>query len=154
MGNKMTTGEFLNNYEYKVTKRLVKKEYPFIIDLIPTERFEQYDFLKFVYAVVDPYKMMELYPKLSPLYKYINYSMNIEVNGVEYIYGVTLKSFLDDDKANTAEALKIGFHIDNIISSIHKSPAIPDDMRIQYGEIEVSGYIIPKSLLRQSVNSK
>lgn len=150
----MSIKEFLNNYEYKVTKRILRKEYPFITDVIPTERFEDYDFLKFVYVVIDPYKMLEMYPDMAPLYKYLTYSMNIDVRGTEYIYGVSLKSFLDDNKSRKSEAVNITFHIEKTVSTIHKSPSLPQDMRIQYGEIEVSGYVIPKSIIRQPDNSK
>ena len=143
----MKVEEFLDNYEYKVTKRLVKKEFPYVIDIIPTESFEDYKTLSFVFVVINPQKFMEVYSELDlRLYGYLEYLSQSFIPG--YIYGSSLDFFFNYDKSrNSSPDFKsIENDIRDTIDSVHKSESIPKDLKL-YGEIAVSGYMVPVKLI-------
>lgn len=143
----MRLKEFLDNYEYKVTKRLLKKEFPFITDVLPSDNFEDYKTLSFVFIVIDLQKLIDMYKelKLEP-FGYIEYLPDSTVPG--YIYGPTLYFFVDgpeDSAENTKEILmQLNRDIEATIDSIRLSPSIPSDLKLEAG-ISNSGYLIPKS---------
>lgn len=66
-----------NNYEYKLIKRGLKKEFPWIIDIEVNEHVDNYSIPLNIY--IDPYKLQETLNR--PLYSWVNRSI---VNGEEY----------------------------------------------------------------------
>lgn len=142
----MKVEDFLENYEYKVTKRLLKKEYPYIINILPTENFEDYETLSFVFIVINPNKFMETYSELDlKIPGYLNYIHETFIPG--YVFGVNLGFFFHNPSERTPPNLKpIQDDIEKTIESIRKSESIPKDLKLKQ-EIAVSGYMIPKNLI-------
>jgi len=140
----MTTEEFISNYEYIITRRALKKEFPFIIDVIPSEGFEKYNFLKYVNVVIDPYKIIDMYPELGPVYKYMPYATKTEDG--KYYVSYTFNMFLEGDEEQSKE---IRTDIDDVISAISRSDSIPKDMQLPEGHIEVSTYLVPVDLVKR-----
>ena len=139
MFRKITREEFLDNYEYKVIKRLLKKEFPFIIDVVPTENFEDYSSVHFVYVIIDPNKFMEEYPE-AKLYSYIKYLGEIFMPG--YVYGMSFKFFFESEE----DLYPIQEEISDTIRGVHNSNSIPSDLKLPT-TISVSGYFVPKKLI-------
>jgi hypothetical protein len=139
MFGKITREEFLDNYEYKVTKRLLKKEFPFIIDVVPTENFEDYNSVHFVYVVIDPNKFIEEHPE-AKLYSYIQYLGEIFMPG--YVYGMSFKFFFESPE----DLYPIQGEIEDTIRGVHFSNSIPSDLKLPTS-IGVSGYLVPKKLI-------
>ena len=139
MFGKLTREEFLDNYEYKVTKRLLKKEFPFIIDVVPTENFEEYESVHFVYVIIDPNKFMEEYPE-ARIWSHLKYLSEIFMPG--YVYGMSFKFFFDTEE----DYLPLQKEIEETIRGVHYSQSIPPDLKLPTS-IGVSGFLIPKKLI-------
>jgi hypothetical protein len=135
----MTYEELLNNYEYKITKKGMMREYPFIIDVLDTneEDFPKYKSVVFVTLVIDPYVLANMF-------------------GVKVWGGVTraLKRGDDFDSPtlpifleNSIDlGIKVRQSIDDFTDTIHRSRAIPDEYRMDK-ILRVSNYIAyPSSL--------
>ena len=139
MFRKIKREEFMDNYEYKVIRRLLKKEFSFIVDVVPSENFEDYASVHFVYVIIDPNKFMEQYPE-ARLYSYINYLGEIFMPG--YVYGMSLKFFFDSEE----DFYPIQQEIEDTIRGVHNSNSIPSDLKLPT-TISVSGYLVPKKLI-------
>jgi hypothetical protein len=119
----MTYEELLNNYEYKITKKGMMREYPFIIDVLDTneEDFTKYESVVFVTLVIDPFILANMF-------------------GVKVWGGVTraLKRGDDFDSPTLSIFLensidlgiKVRQSIDDFTDTIHRSRAIPDEYRM------------------------
>jgi len=142
MFGKITTEQFLDNYEYKVIKRLLKREFPFIIDVVPTENFEDYNSVHFIYVVIDPNKFIEEHPE-AKLYSYIQYLGEIFMPG--YVYGMSLKFFFESDE----DLYPIQREIEDTIIAVHNSNSIPSDLALPTS-ISISGFLVPKKLISKS----
>ena len=134
----MTYEELLNNYEYKITKKGLMREYPFIKDILDNEDdFPKYNSVVFVTLVIDPYILANMF-------------------GVKVWGGVTralkrgddfdsptLSIFLD---YNIDLGIKVGDSISDFTDAIHGSRAIPDEYRMSK-LLRVGNYITyPSSL--------
>ena len=134
----MTYEELLNNYEYKITKKGMMREYPFIIDVLDDEQdFPKYESAVFVTLVIDPYVLANMF-------------------GVKVWGGVTraLKRGDDFDSPTLSIFLensidlgiKVRQSIDDFTDTIHSSRAIPDEYRMGR-RLRVGNYIAyPSSL--------
>jgi len=135
----MTYEELLNNYEYKITKKGMMREYPFIIDVLDfnEEDFTKYESVVFVTLVIDPFILANMF-------------------GVKVWGGViralkrgddfdspTLSIFLEN---SIDLGIKVRQSIDDFTDTIHRSRAIPDEYRM--GRIVRAGNYIayPSSL--------
>ena len=138
--NDMLTPEELNdNYEYKITKKGLLREFPFIVDVLDTneEDFTKYESVVFVTLVIDPYVLANMF-------------------GVKVWDGITRAFKRGDDfdsptlsifLENSIDlGIKIRQSIDDFTDSIHSSRAIPDEYRM--GRIVRAGNYIayPSSL--------
>ena len=135
----MTYEELLDNYEYKITKKGLLREFPFIVDVLDTneEDFTKYESVVFVTLVIDPYVLANMF-------------------GVKVWDGITRAFKRGDDfdsptlsifLENSIDlGIKIRQSIDDFTDSIHSSRAIPDEYRM--GRIVRAGNYIayPSSL--------
>ena len=156
----MKVEDFLDNYEYKVTKRLLKKEFPYVINILPTENFEQYETLSFVFVVINPHKFIETYKDLGlSIPGYLSHLNDSFIP--EYVFGASLGFFFTYNKSgHSGQSVNIGKweispdfksiqnEIGDTITSVHNSGSIPKDLKLK-AEIAVSGYMIPKKLLNK-----
>ena len=118
----MTREEIENNYMFRVTKRVLKKEYPFILDMKLTDNWDDYKSLYFVELYIDPNKLMETLniPPTQSNMKYIN-----AWGGAPYI------TMLFPSRLNVNDVINnLGKSVENTIKRVDSSNAIPDDMKL------------------------
>ncbi len=140
----MTKEDFLKNYEYIITRRALRKEFPFIMDVLPVENFEQYDFLKYVNIVIDIYKLLEQHPELGPIYPHLSYMMKSEDK--KYFISYTILGFFEGDES---VAKQINSDINDVIDAVYRSQSIPADMKLDKGMIGISQYATPVDLVKR-----
>jgi len=119
----MTLEELENNYEFKVAKRLLKKEYPWIKDVIikVPEEINKWNLI-FLDVIIDPYELGRQEGwTVSPYLR-----RRIEDDGE---YWTPYLSILYDNVA-WEEARPLQDEINKTVESIHTSPALPVDLRL------------------------
>jgi len=137
----ITREELENNYEYKVTKRMVMREYPWILDIIPpsNEKINEYNLI-FLDLVIDPYLLQK-------------------EMGWPIIYWVIKQTIWGDDKhLYRTPYLSALFNIDyregqdaqddieHTMNQVSKSPAIPQDLKLPSTRtLTVGSYLVPNT---------
>jgi hypothetical protein len=129
-----TTEEIEDNYEFKVMKRLIKKEFPFITDMKLTDNWSDYNSLFFVDITLSPSLLMELLniPDTPRATRYLK-AFRSEV---PYLTMLFPSEYNEGDKIHN-----LGKNIQSVMTKIHHSPSMPDDMRLPR-PVNVSGYSI------------
>ena len=119
----ITPEELENIYEYKVVKRLLKKEYPWIKDVIikVPEEINKWNLI-FLDVVIDPYELGR--QKGWTVSPYL--TRRIEEQGE---YWTPYLSILYDN-VSWDEARPLQDEINKTVESIHTSPALPIDLRL------------------------
>ena len=123
--SQMTPEELENNYEYKVVKRALMREYPWIKDVTFTpNELDQYNLI-FLNLIVDPILMRDTYGyEFNPwVVGRIERGENYRGNYPSLLFDVTYEQGKDD----------IIDPLNDMIAQIHNSPAIPQDMRLPNG---------------------
>jgi len=127
-----TTEEIENNYEFKVMKRLIKKEFPFITDMKLTDNWSDYNSLLFVDVSLNPYLLMEHLniPDIPSSKRYLR----VFSHSIAYLSMLFPSSFNRDESiSNLAKKVQA------TITRVHQSPSIPDDMRLPR-PVSISGW--------------
>jgi hypothetical protein len=127
-----TTEEIENNYEFKVVKRLLKKEFPFITDVKLTDNWDDYNSLFFVDISLNPSLLLEHLniPNTPNAKKYLRL-LGYTVTYLSMLFPI---SFNRDGHIND-----LAKKVQATITRIHQSPSIPDDMRLPR-PINISGW--------------
>lgn len=121
----MTPEQLENNYEYKVVKRALMREYPWIKDVTFTpNELDQYNLI-FLNLIVDPIQMRDTYGyEFNPwLVGRIERGENYRGNYPSLLFDVSYEQGKED----------IIDPLNDMIAQIHNSPAIPQDMRLPNG---------------------
>lgn len=119
----ITKDELYNNYEYKVTKRVILNEFPWIKDITyDGGNINEYNLI-FVALHMDPFELSDLTG--WSVYKWA--LKDIEEN---HIFSTSYLSSMMN--ITYYEALPITEQIDETFKSVHKSQAIPPDLRLPY----------------------
>ena len=134
----MTPEELYDNYEYKVTVKALKREFPFIKDVrIKEDEINNYGLI-FLELIIDPFQMAETYG-----YHVSNWVKNHMRKG-ERDSSITPSVFFDEPYS---EVMKFGNMIDELIRSIHDSKAIPDTMKLPRGrQLDYSQFVVDPSV--------
>jgi hypothetical protein len=130
----MTPEELYDNYEYKVTVRALKREFPFIKDIrIKEDEINKYGLI-FLNIVIDPFEMAETYG-----YHVSNWVKNNIKKG-ETDSAITPSVFFDEPYV---DIIKVGEMIDELLRGIHDSKAIPDTMKLPRGrQLDYSQFVV------------
>ena len=131
----MSGDDLRNNYEFKVVRRALIKQYPWIKDVtFDEDDLSKYNLI-FLHIIVDPIEMGEAF----------GYELNPWIQGRidrgEKYHG-TFPSLIfnipfEDGKSEVTDP------IDDMIREIHNSPALPEDLRLGRGrQFQVGHYII------------
>jgi len=129
-----TREEIENNYEFKVMRRLLKKEFPFITDMSLTHNWDDYKSLLFVDISLSPKTLMEYLniPITPSSTKYLKYSST----------SVPYMSMLFPSRYNKGDVITdLAKNIQAVITRVHQSSSIPDDMRLPR-DVSVSSFDI------------
>jgi hypothetical protein len=118
----MTYEELLDNYEYKIAKKMLTREYPWIKDVtIREDEINKWNLI-FLDVTIDPYELGR--QEDWTVARYLDRS--IRDNG-EY-WSPYLSTFYSDVSWEDARPLQDS--INKSLESIHTSPALPTDLRL------------------------
>jgi hypothetical protein len=126
----MTIEQIKDSYMFKIIKKSLMKEYPWIKDVeIEEKDFDDYKTVIFLYIYFDPYELGE--------------QMDWEVaRWVKpgYDGGTTLSMFYD---GNNPDYRDLTYEVNDFVDDVRISPAIPDELKIPppKNSWSVSGYI-------------
>ena len=118
----MTQEEVENNYTYKIVRKVLMREYPWIKDVqLDVPRLENFTYVIFLDIFIDPYELGKEHD--WTVARWIETS--IKNNGP---YDSTMLSLFfvgsTDDMREQKE------HVNKTISDVQESPAIPPEMRL------------------------
>jgi len=118
----MTPEQLRNNYQYKVVRRAIMEKFPWITDIMFDENDLNQYYTIFLDFVVDPDKVKEL-TDLS----FARYVANRIDEG--YYYKALYPSLLFDLSYEQGRDAIIK-PIEDLMDEIHKSPALPDELKL------------------------
>lgn len=130
----LTTDEVLDSYELNISKRLLRQKFPWVQDIHLADRHNINEYhLIFMDVDIDGEKFLEAHPEAS-IYPFVyNYFREGRVPAHSFI-----NIFFDD-----VDATDIEKQLDEILRKVHKSPAIPDELKLPSDRrFAVSGFRI------------
>jgi hypothetical protein len=125
----MTTQEIENNYTYKVIRKVLMREYPWIKDVqLDTSRMVNFKYVIFLDLFIDPYELGKEHD--WTVARWIETSIK---NNEPYDSTMLSLFFVGstDDMREQKE------HVNKTISDVQESPAIPPDMRLPTSEVRL-----------------
>ena len=144
----MTKEEIENTYEFKIIRKAVMREFPFIKDIIIREEDEKtfggYKYVYFITAIIDPFVMTNLYGGQV-------WSLVIDMmkkNG--YYDSSFLALFVRSEDGKTIN--KVQDDIRDLIRSIHQTKTLPDEFKLDK-HVEIDTFIAKPSSIPQLYNS-
>jgi len=122
--NPITYEEFLNNYEFKIVKKMLKREYPWIKDVYikDIDELNKYNLI-FVDISIDPFELERTYGWRIAWYV----SSRLKIG--EGFWSPYLSTFLKYP-TDADQARRLIERMNEDMSSVHKSPALPEDLRL------------------------
>lgn len=141
----MTTEEISNKLEFRVFKKLLKKTFPFIIDIGLSQGWEEYDTVLFLEAVIDPFKYQEYTgePLDSPLID-IYLRQGTDPHGTSTGLGMSKeigKKIIDESNRK----LKMTHQDNNVI---------PTEDKVPHWSVKLSTFIIPKDIATEYLSTR
>lgn len=141
----MTKEELYDNYEFKVTKRTLMNEFPFIKDVYveDDEAINKYEHYIWLTVDIDPYQMGQMYGL-----KVANFVTRALKRGEPYWapYLSTLMVGSVDDTWPIRQALE------KVMSGVHYSPALPSELKLEK-EMDISAYNVKPEYLPPDITS-
>ena len=120
----MTREEFENNYQFKVTKKALMREFPFILDVSATyESINQYVYTLFIDIVINPYILSNMFG--VPIWDNVTNKLKRGEDYVTPYFGVLIGS-----PDYSEQGVKITNLIQTFMDSIGNSPALPSDFKL------------------------
>jgi len=118
----MTYEELIDNYEFKVGRRILIREYPWIKDVVvkTPEDVNRYNLI-FVDIIIDPFELSQ-----EKGWRLAGYIVRSIENGVEFWspYLSTYFTGIGDEARDMVRGME------ETLENLHKSPAIPQEMRL------------------------
>jgi hypothetical protein len=130
----MTPEQLENNYEFKVVKRALMKEFPWIKDVVfRDDELNTYNLI-FLNFVVDPVEMSQpfgwsMMPWVQRAYES---GLRYKGNYVSMLFDV------EHDEGKRA----LSDHMESTMIQVHESPALPEDLRLPKGRSFAIGSFI------------
>jgi len=140
--------ELYSNYEYKVTVKALKREFPFIKDVrIDEDNINRYGLI-FIEIYIDPYQMAKIY-NLTPS----EFIMSSIMKGEDYFNGpvITPSIYFKEEQPVVKPITEA---IDTLINEVHDSKAIPSTMKMFHGrKIAVGGYVVIPEYVSEPIDN-
>ena len=142
----MTFDELINNYEYKIVKKMVMREYPWIKNMdIEEDDLNKYNLI-FVNLYINPFELGKKYGWEVAWY------IVRKIKNNETFYSPYLATFfsaadavLKEDMAQDVRNLQ--YKIEKDMASVHSSPALPEDLRLPGNrKIQIDSFFIMPNL--------
>ena len=129
---KLTLDEVLDSYELSLAKRLLRQKFPWVQDIHISERNDINEYgLIFTNIDVDGEKFLQAYPEASIYPFQYNYFKEGRIPNHSF-----LNIFFND-----VDTQDIENDMDNIFKKVHRSPAIPDELKLPHDRrLSVSGF--------------
>ena len=121
--NPITYEEFLDNYEFKVAKRILLREYPWIKDVryLNPDDINKWNLI-FVDIFINPYELSE-----QEGWTVANY-VTLSIERGEEFWSTYLTTFFT--KSIGEEGREMVIEMEKTLEDIHKSSAIPQEMKL------------------------
>ena len=141
----MTKEELYDNYEFKVTKRTLMNEFPFIKDVYAEDeeainRYEHYIWLS---VDIDPYQMGQMYGL-----KVANFVTRALKRGEPY-WAPYLSILM---VGGMEETYPIAQAMEKLMEGVHYSPALPSELKLPK-QLEISGHMVKPEYLPPDITS-
>jgi hypothetical protein len=140
----MTKEQIENSGEFRITKKLLKRKYPFIKDIHFDDTNVNFKTLYPLVATIDPFEFAKIYGfTIHPL----------EIEAMNY-----LDEYLAPDfawlvvRGDGANARKIQKELDQDIKGVHNSPAVPDEYRLDK-ELYMTKMYVDKNSIPQDMRN-
>jgi len=118
----MTQQEIENNYTYKIVRKVLMREYPWIKDVqLDIEGLEKFQYVIFLDIFMNPYELGE-----ERDFKVAHWIESSIRQGEDYDTSVITMYF----EGSTDEMREVTQELNDTISATQNSPAIPVDMRL------------------------
>lgn len=117
----MTADEVRDSYEFKVVRKALMREFPFVKDvLVADEDLNQFKYIIPVNLVIDPFVLALQYNVgIKPLY------LKLIKKDDDFITASLDMMFTDRDKVNHIDG-----QMDKLSREIHNSPALPSEHKL------------------------
>ena len=128
----MTEQELYDNYTFKVVKRALMREFPFIKNVYVKDPADIDKYKSFIFLDVDinPYEMSQMYGlKIDPI-------ANRYLRRGEPYWAPFLSMFV---KGDVEESYPIKKAINDLVNSVQKSTALPQEFKLDR-ELEIATY--------------
>ena len=135
----ITYEEFLDNYEFKVAKRMLLREYPWIKDVFfrNPEDMNKYNLI-FLDVTFNPFELGE-----QEGWRMASYVISNVQRGDNF-YSPYLSTYF---RTNTDDARALVQEIEKSLEGIHSSPAIPQEMKLPgHRKLNIGTWHIPQGL--------
>ena len=134
---KLTKEEVLDSYELSIAKRLIRQKFPWVQDIHISERNDINEYgLIFTDIDVDGEKFLEAFPEATIYPFQYNYFRQGQIPNHSF-----LNIFFDD-----VDTRDIENDIDEIFKKVHRSPAIPDELKLPHDRrLSASGFRVDPS---------
>ena len=132
--DKLTIEELYNNYEFRIVKKILKDEFPWIKDVFKDkpDTINKYNLI-FVDLIIDPIELAEMYDD-AELARYVTGATFFDHFSSPY-----LSTFFTSE----SESIKgIQDKIDKTLESIHTSRALPDHLKLPKNRKLMAGSFI------------
>lgn len=141
----MTKEELYDNYEFKITKRTLMNEFPFIKDVYAEDeeainRYEHYIWLS---VDIDPYQMGQMYGL-----KVANFVTRALKRGEPY-WAPYLSILM---VGGLEETYPIAQAMEKLMEGVHYSPALPSELKLPK-QLEISGHMVKPEYLPPDITS-
>lgn len=120
----MTAQELNDNYEYKITKRALIKEFPFVKDVsVKEEAINKWSTLIYIDLIIDPFAFAQQYGfrVWGPIINDLKRGENYRSPYISIFIG-------NSDRVELASPINKA--MDELMYGIHKSPAIPHELKL------------------------
>lgn len=131
----MSIQEVQDSYEFKLAKKILLREYPWIKDVTITDDPNLYKFLIFVNLVIDSDKLSDIVN--IPLTSTAKYLMGKD-RDFEVTYLSVAFDYVTDD--NRQKLKDISDEVNTTLEKIHTSKAIPPELKLRK-QLSTTSYI-------------
>jgi hypothetical protein len=145
----MTKEEIENTYEFKIIKKAVMREFPFIKDIIIREEDEKtflgYKYIYFITAIIDPFVMTNLYG--GQVWEHIITIM--KKNNADFESSFLATFVRSEDRKIIGN---VQDDIRDLIRSIHETKTLPNEFKLDK-YVEIDTFIAKPSSIPPLYNS-
>jgi hypothetical protein len=120
----MTREELENNYEYKIAKKALLREFPFVVDVIfrDDEDINKWKYNMYLQIVINPFVLSSAYG--YPVWRWV---INPLKRGEPY-WATYLSMFVDTNHSD--DMRKLQAKMEEVLEGIHNSPALPSELKL------------------------